>query len=254
VRKTIFIIFLSISLSRAQSSDNYFETGLELERTFRVTEALEAFESEIKLNPNHTEALTHASRMLSIVAGRLPASEVSEKERLLNKAKSYADKSIEINPNQSQSILAKIIALGMLSEIAASASEKVKDAQIIHQEATKILKIDSSFAEAYFVLGKWQLELSSLNWMELMACKIFYGGFPEEISLHRAEEYFLKALSYNGESILFLYGLASSQYKMGEKKKAIDTIKKALSLPLKEPDDLLRKERCQSLLNKINSK
>jgi tetratricopeptide (TPR) repeat protein len=87
--------------------------------------------------------------------------------------------------------------------------------------------------------------------MELMACKIFFGGFPEEISYEAAHRYFTKAIRYKSNSILFLYGLASSQHALGEDEKALQTLHKALALPPAEPDDMLRKARCETLLKEI---
>jgi tetratricopeptide (TPR) repeat protein len=84
-----------------------------------------------------------------------------------------------------------------------------------------------------------------------MACKLFFGGFPEQISLERSLEYFKKANSYKQDYILFLFGLASAQHALGENDKATQTLQKALSLPMAEPDDSTRKERCQALLRQI---
>lgn len=234
-----------------QKGNNHFNEGLALENQFKVESALEKYELAIKSNPTHGEAYMHASRMLSNIGGRLPKSSRSEKQKYYDKAKMYADKSIELLPRSPEAHLANIIALGLLSEIAINPHDKVRDARNIHQEAIKILEIDSTYAEAYFVLGKWQYELSGLNWMELMACKIFFGGFPEEISYEAAHRYFSKAIEYKNNSILFLYGMASSQHALGENEKAIQTLNKALSLPPAEPDDMLRKTRCENLLKEI---
>lgn len=250
LRILLFLQFIGF-IAFGQKGADYFNEGLTYEKQFKVEAALEKFELAIKANPNDGEAYMHASRMLSNIGGRLPKSSRSKKQEYYEKAKLYADKSIELMPRNPEAHLANIIALGLLSEIAINPHEKVRDARNIHQEAIKILDIDSTYAEAYFVLGKWQYELSGLNWMELMACKIFFGGFPEEISYEAAHRYFTKAIQYRTNSILFLYGLASSLHKLGENEKAIQTLTKALALPPAEPDDLLRKTRCETLLKEI---
>lgn len=246
-----WISIITVWTLHAQSANDYFQQGLSFEKNFNVKDALTAYEAALLKNPNHAEALTHASRMLSNVAGKLPKSELTKKKELLNKARDYAQKSIYLKPDNPQARLANIISLGLLSEIATNPREKVANAGLIHDEAVKILEMDSAFAEAYFVLGKWQYELSQLNWMELMACKIFFGGFPEEISIEASLQYYNKAIEFNPNSILFLYGLASTQNVLGENQKAINALNLALALPISEPDDLLRKERCANLLKKI---
>ncbi len=252
MKKIVFLLWITLPGHDAFAQQNdFFSEGLAFEKAFKVETALEKFELAIRQNPKNTEALTHASRMLSNIGGRLPITELDRKLELYERAKTYAEKSIELNPSIPESRLAYVISLGLQSEIATNPNDKVRYAQNIHNEATKILQLDSTFAEAYFILGKWQYELSRLNWMELMACRIFFGGFPEEISLERALEYFKQANAYKEDHILFLYGLASAQHALGENDKATQTLQKALSLPLSEPDDATRKERCQALLRQI---
>lgn len=252
VKKIILIItLLLVGNAVCAQVNDLFAEGLALEKQFHVEAALEKFELAIRQHPKNAEALTHASRMLSNIGGRLPKSERTRKLEFYERAKTYAEKSIAINPNNPETRLAYVISLGLQSEIATNPHEKVRFAQNIHNEATKILQLDSSFAEAYFILGKWQYELSRLNWMELMACRIFFGGFPEEISMERALEYFNQANSYKPDTILFLFGLASAQHALGHNDKATQTLQRALILPLSEPDDALRKERCQNLLKQI---
>lgn len=252
MKKIVFILWVILPVfeSSAQRPDSFSE-GLAFEKAFNVEAALEKFELAIRQNPKNSEALTHASRMLSNIGGRLPKTESDKKLELYEKAKVYAEKSIQLNPSNTENRLAYVISLGLQSEIATNPHDKVRYAQHIHNEATKILQLDSTFAEAYFILGKWQYELSRLNWMELMACRIFFGGFPEEISLERALEYFQQANAYKEDYILFLFGLASAQHALGENENATQTLQKALSLPLSEPDDATRKERCQALLRQI---
>lgn len=251
VNRVFIIMFMLPVVLCAQPATRHFEEGLALEKQFKVEAALAKYELALQANPRYGEAYVHASRMLSNIGGRLPKSERTKKREYYEKAKLYADKATSILPRNPDAHLADIVALGLLSEIAINPHEKVRDARNIHQAALKILSIDSTYAEAYFVLGKWQFELSRLNWMELMACKFFFGGFPEEISNEAAQAYFLKAIQYKNDSILFLFGLASAQHALGEEEKAIATLKKALALPLAEPDDEQRKQRCENLLNEI---
>lgn len=246
------IIFLLAASRQAPGQDkDYYQEGLALEKDFKVEAALEQYELAIRHNPKHTKALTHASRMISHIGGRLPETGLRQKSELYKKACIYSQKSIDINPHDPETRLAYVVTLGLQSEIATNPHEKVRFAQKIYDEASQILKIDSSFAEAYFILGKWQYELSQLHWVELAACKLFFGGFPEEISLDRALEYFKLANNYKPDFILFLFGLASAQHALGENDKAIQTLQKALSLPLSEPDDVTHKDRCQALLKQI---
>lgn len=252
IRLVVVGILACAHLASGQSEDPAFLAGLSLEKKFQVEEALEQYEAVLKRNPNHVGAMIHASRMLSNVAGRLPASEVNRKRELLVRSQAYARHAIQLNERSTDARLAHIITLGLLSEIATNPREKVVDARLIHGEAIAILAVDTTYAEAYFVLGKWHLELARLNWMELMACKLFFGGFPEEVSTEAALRYFNKALHYNPTSILFLFGQASAYYDLEKFDKASSTLQHALALPPAEPDDIIRKERCANLQQQVN--
>lgn len=250
MKRIVFFLFLICNETAGQEWDLY-QQGIILEKDFYVEAALEKYELAIRQNPKHAKALTHASRMLSNIGGRLPGSERNKKMELYERARVYSEKSIELNPVDPEARLAYVISLGLQSEIATNPHDKVRYAQNIHNEATRILQIDTTFAEAYFILGKWQYELSQLNWVELMACKLFFGGFPEEISFQKALDYFILANNYKPDYILFLYGLASAQHKLGQDGKAFQTLQRALSLPLSEPDDTTRKGRCEALMKQI---
>lgn len=255
--RPLFLTFLIAGLAvmaplQAQVlSERHFENGLAYEKDFQVEKALNEYQQVLRYRPDHVEALVHGSRMLSNIAGKMPKTQLDRKRELLTQSRTYSEKAIQLNPNHPEARLAHIISLGLLSEIATSPRQKVIDAGLIHGEAKKILQIDSTFAEAYFVLGKWQYELNRLNWLELMACKLIFGGFPEKISIDASVRYFNKAIEFNPNSILFLFGQGSAQHELGETEKAVATLNRALSLPIAEPDDTQRKERCATLLKQI---
>lgn len=247
---SIIVLYFIVSSSFGQSSD-LFSEGLRLEKDFKVEAALNKYELFIKTHPNHAQALTHTSRMLSNIGGRLPLDKKEEKKNYYSRAKAYALKAIALNKTDTESHLAYIISLGLMTEVAGTPREKIQDAKVIREEAETLLKLDSVFAPAYFILGKWHFELARLNWFEQMACKLFFGGLPEGISMDAAIENFKKASILQPNTILFLYGEASACHYEGEDEKAIRLLKQALALPPKEPDDIPRKERCSQLLHEI---
>jgi tetratricopeptide (TPR) repeat protein len=229
-----------------------FADGLRLEAAFQVAEALLKFEEVIRLQPTHVKALTKASRMASFLAERLPANARTEKLKLIAKSKYYAERALQITPDDLEARLAFMISLGLLSETTGNPFEKVKSAKIIYEEATKALTINPTFAPAQFILGKWQLELSQLNRIELAACKMVWGGLPEEISKEAALQYFTEAVKNQHTSLLFLYGLSQARIATGEGKLAKESLTKALALPETEPNDYLYKQQCEQLQKKIN--
>ena len=234
-----------------QSQAGLFEQGLAFEKEFKVDQALIKFKEVIKSQPSHSGALTHASRMLSNIGGRLPLTVKVEKRKYYLEAMELAERAIKLDDKNVEPHLAYVISLGLLSEVSESAQEKVKHAKIIYNEATTMIMLDSSFAAAYFILGKWHFELARLSWFERLACELFFGGLPEGISMDKAIAYLQKASLIEPNTILYLFGEASAYHYKKDNKKAIALLKLALSLPIREPDDVQRKKRCTELLKEI---
>ena len=225
------------------------EEGVRLEKEFKIEEALKKFELVLKTNPNHIQALIHASRTASNIGGHF--TDDAERKPKLLQAEAYSLRAIRLDPVSTDAHFSLILTLGLQAESAGSPREKLKNAKSIRTEAETILKIDSSYALAYFVLGKWHQELYKLNWFEKFACELFFGGLPEGISIDKAVNNFQRALQLDPENILFMYGQAIALQYEGRKLEAIQLLEKALKMPLREPDDLQRKEKCVILLREL---
>jgi tetratricopeptide (TPR) repeat protein len=244
-----FLSFLLVQFCFAQDQSQ-LRQGIELEKAFKVEAALEKFETVIKKEPLNAEALHHASRMLSNIGGRMKSGNRETKSEHYEKAKAYAERSIKANPQSPEAHLAYIISLGLMSEIAANPREKIRNAKTIRNEAEMIVKLDSTYAQAYFVLGKWHYELAKLNWLEQLACK-FLGGLPDDISMDASMKYFNQAIALDPDNILYLYGRASLYHYRDEDLLAEKSLNQALQLSPREPDDIQRKEKCSQLLSRI---
>jgi tetratricopeptide (TPR) repeat protein len=243
-----FYLIRSVQLL-AQSTSVWMEEGLRYEQEFKLEEALKKYELILKSEPDHLQALIHASRMTSNIAGRIPDKE--ERREKLKVAEEYAQRAIKLNPSSADAHFSLIVTLGLQSEIAPGPKEKVKDAKLLRSEAEKIIQIDSKYALAYFVLGKWHYEVAKLNWFERTACDLFFGGLPNDVSMTEAIKNFRIALSLDPNQIIILYGQASALHYEGKDEEAIRVLEKAMRLPIREPDDAFRKEKCNELMKEI---
>lgn len=247
--KLLCLLLLSVHVAWGQSADSLFQEGLRLEKNFHTDEALARYSRAIQLNPEHVGALTHTSRMLSNRAGH--NSNHEQKIKDLHEAEKLSRRAIALESRATEAHFSLIVTMGLQAEAAGNPREKIKNARIIREEAETILRLDSTYALAWFVLGKWHHELSRLNWYERLACEWFFGGLPEGISMDKAVNYFNRALQLEPDSILFLYGQAISLHYLNRDKEARAILKRALQLPLKDPDDSIRKEKCSTLLREI---
>jgi tetratricopeptide (TPR) repeat protein len=248
---TVWLLGICACLGVAQSAQQLLSEGKALEAKFNVKGALAKYEAALRTDSQMAEAWWRASRMLSNEGGRLAQTEADLKRLKYEQARAYALRAVALNPAEPEARLAHIIALGLLAEVAGNPREKIRNAKIIREEAEAILVLDSAFAPAYFVLGKWHFELARLNWMEQMAVAIFFGGMPENVSMEKAGRLMEKANRLAPDAILYLYGEASVLQYRGKKTEAVAVLNRALSLPPREPDDVLRKEMCRDLLRGI---
>lgn len=247
-----FILLISsYSIHYGQSAEALIKEGQRFENEFNQDEALKKYEAVLKQDPNHVWALTRASRMIANIATR--QSDNKKKLEKLAVAEKYSKRALQLNDKDANAHFSLLVVLGLQSELAPSPREKLKDAKLIRAEAEKIIQLDSTYALAYFVLGKWHYELSKLTWVERVACDLFYGGLPAGVSMKESVKNFNKALALDPEQIIILYGHASALHFEGKDAEAIRVLEKAIRLPLRDVDDALRKEKCKELLKELKN-
>ncbi len=244
---TFIIAFASYS----QSTDVVFRQGLDLESKFQDQAALNKFESVLRQDPNHASALIHASRMLSNIAGR--ESDHDNKKHLATRARSLALQAIAIEHNNKEAHVNYVISLALLAEVEPAAKQRIQYARTIKSEADLLLAIDPAYTPALYILGKWHLTLSTLSSLEKVGCSLLFNDVTRHASLNNALTCFDKAILLEPEYILFHYNRALAQYYSGNMNESRRSINRALTLAHKEPDDMIRVNKCRDLLNKINN-
>jgi sterol desaturase/sphingolipid hydroxylase (fatty acid hydroxylase superfamily) len=249
--KHAFIVMAMLGLAylvaNGQTADELFNRGVMHEQAFNDQAALLFYQKTLEASPHHVEALWRGSRQFSKLSGR--HSDPKRKQQQAQEAKRLAELAIQLDPKNREAHLSYIVAMGLLSEVADSPAEKIKNARLIKSEAELILSLDSLFAPAYFVLGKWHFEIARLNWAERLACNLLFGGVPPGASMERALVYFDRAISLRPDCILFHYGKARVLFQNGRYDRAIKILEAALQLTPQEPDDKLRHYKCIQLLN-----
>lgn len=250
MKAILLILFVtSCVILSAQSNTALMEEGHRLESDFKIVEALKRYESILRHDADYVPALIRASRMTSNIAAHID--ELPKRREQLAIAEKYSKRAVFLNPENPDAHFSLLVVLGLLSEIAPSPREKLKDAKLIRLEAEKIISLDPKYGLGYFVLGKWHFELSKLTWVERVACDLFYGGVPDGVSMEESFKNFNMALKLDPDQIIILYGKAAALHYEGKDEEAIRILERAISLPLRDVDDEFRKERCKTLLKEI---
>lgn len=219
-----------------------------LKKEFHEKQALEAYLRVLEKDSTNFDALWNASYYYSRVGNRF--SDKEQKEDYFNKAKTLAKKALQLKPDNAHSNLVMSVAMGRIALIA-SARDRVAASNDIKHYVDKSISEDSSLAEAWYVLGRWNYKVDNLNFAERLAANILFGGLPKGASTKKAIDCYRKAISLKPDVIMYYYSLALAYHTARQDSLAVETINKLMALNNQSPDDPGYKNNAEKLLKKI---
>jgi hypothetical protein len=237
-----------ICLSAISQDVNYLvREGEQLEKAMKDEEAVKKYLEALKLSPNDLKALTKTSEMNSIIGNR--QKEKKKKEEFYNAAMTYAQSALKVSAADADANYVMALALGRKALIS-SGKEKVQKVRDIKKYADAALAVNPNHIRALHVLGKWHLEVTTLNFAEKAALKVIYGGLPPA-SLPLAILNFEKARGLDPWFVLNYLELAKTYKENGQSDKAIEVLTKMQKLPPKTQDDPGYKAEGKKLLESL---
>jgi tetratricopeptide (TPR) repeat protein len=243
----VCFLMLAVLLAKAQSVDEMIQEARQLETQMKETEALEKDKDILKIQPAQLDALNQASQLSARIGNRQKNKE--DKITYFNQAKSYAQEALKVNPNNAQSNLSMAIAMGRMALIS-GAKDKVAASKEVKKYAELAIKFDPKLAQGYHVLGKWNYEVANLNAFERGAAKMLFGGLPDG-SLQNAISNYEKCRQLDPSFLLNYYELARAYKENDEQEKAMEVLKKALTLRSIVEDDAAIKADCKKMLENL---
>ncbi|SJZ70223.1 TPR repeat-containing protein [Chitinophaga eiseniae] len=244
---TISFLLCAVLFANAQSVDEMVEQARQLELQMKEEAALEKDKEILKIQPGEIKALTQASQMCSRIGNR--QKDKSAKTNYFNQAKTYAQSALKVAPNNADANLAMAVAMGRMALIS-GAREKVAASKDVKKYAELAIKFNPNLAQAYHVLGKWNYEVANLNVFERGAAKMLFGGLPDG-SLKNAIANYEKCRQLDPSFLLNYYELARAYKADDQQDKAIEVLKKALSLRSIYQDDASIKADCKKMLDDL---
>lgn len=249
LKRIMAVAFLLLGglVTQAQSVNEMVEEAKQLEKQMKEEEALQKDKEILKIQPTQLDALNQASQLSARVGNR--QKDKSDKINYFNQAKSYAQEALKVNPNSAESNLSMAIAMGRMALIS-GAKDKVAASKDVKKYAELAIKLNPNMAQAYHVLGKWNFEVANLNAFERGAAKMLFGGLPDG-SLQNAIANYEKARQLDPGFLLNYYELARAYKENDEQDKAIEVLKKALTLRNVTQDDASIKADCKKMLDDL---
>lgn len=241
----IFIFISNVGFSQTSAemarADSLFEN-------YHQQEALDAYNQILEDDPQNLSALWHSSLLYSRLGNEFD--DEDKQKEYFNKAKARAERALEVDSLHTQSNFVMAVAMGRMALIV-GARERVAASRDIKKYAERSLEADSSNAGAWHILGRWNYEVSDLNFAERLAANVLFGGIPDGASNEKAAEYIEKAIELNPDMLLYYYDLAKVYDELGQEEQAVATCREALELPSRAPEDDDTQEDCRELIDDL---
>ncbi|MEO8108691.1 MAG: hypothetical protein ABI594_01595 [Ginsengibacter sp.] len=250
MKAVVLICFLFVScLSFGQNADEIIRQANQCEAAMNDMQALSKYKEAIKIQPGNIYAICKVSEICSRIGARLKNDKAS-RVNYFRDAKTYAHTAVQLNPANSEANFVMALVMGR-DALDKGGEEKIKAVKDIKYYADLSIKYDPKNYKAWYILGKWYYEVSSLNYFERTAVKIFFGALPSA-KIDDAIKCLEKTRSLNPGFILNYLSLAQAYKRKDNEAMAKQNLAYMFSLPDKTQDDTTFKSEGRGLLKKWN--
>lgn len=249
MKKLLFLLLLVLPiLVKAQTADTIVAEARQSEQQMKEADALAKYKQALQLQPDNLDALVAASILCSREGVR--EKKKDQKEAYFKLAKVYADGALKQYPQSAQANYAMAMADFQAAQIS-GAKEKVAYLKDVKKYTDLAITLDSSFGQAYYLAGKWNMDIANASTFEKAAARMLFGGMPQA-SLDEALQDFLKCRHLDPHFIANYYELAQAWHQKGKDEQAIAVLKDGLAHRNILQDDAGIKADCRELLESLN--
>lgn len=238
------IILLFISSISAQDVTPLLDEAAKLEKNLQEKEALETYQSILKIQPDQITALCKAAELTGRLGSRLKNND--QKSAFYEASKIYAEKALSQKQNYADAYYAMAYTTMKLATVT-KGKEKAANLRDMKFYADSALLFTPSHAGALYIAGKWNIEIYNLNAGEKAAIKVLFGGMPKA-SLDAAIHDFEKARAANPWMLVNYLDLATTYVQNHNTDKAIEILNKMVKMPPRTGDDESLKAEGRKLL------
>lgn len=209
--------------------------------------AFERLEERLSMDPTDYDALWRAARAAVALGGREDGSRAQN--AWLDPAILLAERAMDVRPEALEGIYWHGVAAGRRAMNAAP-SYAVELAQIVYDDAHRILAADSLHGGAHNMLGKLNYEVMSLSRIKRLLARTFLGTEAlDETSWEAADHHLRRAADLSPELVGFHFDLAQLHRKRDRREDAIRELGHVLFLSAVHPNDAEIQEEARSRLD-----
>ncbi len=211
--------------------------------------ALDLADSLLFEDATNYEYLWRAARA-AVSLGML-AGVPKETSRYLNLAEAYARDAVDVDPDGAMGHHFVAVAVGQQA-LSQGIRTRVAMAEEVRREAEIVLALDSTYAAAYHVLGRWHAEVKRLGRVSgFVARRIFGGDRFGDASWEEAERLMRHAIELDPNASMHHLELARIFLDTDRPEEARAELGRVLDLPVREPIDPLHHQQAQELLREL---
>ncbi len=209
----------------------------------RAGTALTLYEAAIQAAPTNYDALWKAARNAVDVGEAEPND--AKRRALFERARVYAVRAVEVNPNNAEGHFQKARALGRVA-LTVSSRDRVSYAVDIRDASMRALTLEPKHPGALHVMGRWHAEIMRLSGVARMVAKTFMGGKVfGEASWSEAIRYLEAANTSQPNRTIHQLALGQVLRDAGQKERARAMLQAAIAAPLADPNDELYKREAE---------
>lgn len=250
IKKALIATAISLISLQAMSQDAVVtmqEAG-NLERQLKEDAALEKYKSIAKADSANITALLKTAELSCYVGGRIK--EVKARKPLYDQALIFATQAYNAKPGDAQ--VNYIMSLVCAHEIEVEEENKktVLFIKQIKEYADKAIAINPNHGKAWYMAGKWNMQIVNMGFFRKAAVKTLFGGSGmQPASLDSAIAYMEKSRQLEPYFVANYLDLAKAYKQDNKPAKKLEVLNKLVKLPTRMFDDIAMKEEGKQMLD-----
>ena len=214
--------------------------------------ALAHYREALALDSGSYEAAWKASRELTDIGKLMPDAQRKQRDSVYADALALARRAVQLDSMGADGHYMVAVAAGRVA-LTKSASERVRSARVVRDEALRAVQLDPRHDGALHVLGRWNAEIERLPGITKFFAKTFLGAsIFNAASWDSSYAYFDRAIQINPQNIYHHLDLAEALIDGDRKAQARPHLEEVEQLPLGcDVGDPSYKQRAAELLQRI---
>ncbi|WP_241739034.1 tetratricopeptide repeat protein [Pontibacter beigongshangensis] len=213
---------------------------------YKETEALRIYEEVLAMSADNYEALCKASLLHNRIGDRYNTNDTRQIEHF-NKARTFAARAYKVDPADAESNYLMALSLSNLATVLGP-KQRLEMTNQVKAYLDAALASHAEHAGAWHLMGRWQFKMANLNFAEIAASKVFFGGVAEKATNLDAIKSLQKAIMLKPQNIRYYYDLATIYQELKDREACVSVLKEALTVNMETKEEYELSRRCKIML------